>query len=81
MTSEIGRVTTSREGGTSYNTDCLSCSEVAAIDHRDGAAHRRWALRHVNSNPGHRVHVERVVTRVYESDDRPYPPASTPEEA
>lgn len=63
--------TSSREGGTSYNTDCLTCSDVAAIDHLDGPAHRRWALGHVNANPGHRVHVERTVTRVYESAHTP----------
>jgi hypothetical protein len=55
-------------GAASYSTDCLTCREYPrTADDFDGDAHRRWARRHVENNPGHQVHVERGVIRSYRS--------------
>lgn len=55
-------------GHATHNTDCLVCREWADIDDFDGDAHRRWARRHVERNPGHEVHVERSIVRSYRSE-------------
>lgn len=73
----VAKVTTGSESRSGYSTDCLTCGDVAYIDFQFGAAHRRWALRHVNTNPGHTVHMERTATVVYRSNP---PVPSSPEE-
>lgn len=65
--SERVKVTAGSESRSGYSTDCLSCGDMAYIDFQFGAAHRRWALQHVNAHPGHTVHVERTVTVVYQA--------------
>ena len=51
-----------RVGVAHYHTDCLSCGAVPSSSDT-GSAHRSWAVRHVEKNPTHEVHVtlERVL--------------------
>lgn len=56
-----------RQGRPYYRTDCVTCSTECPAADTSGNAHTAWARKHATENPGHAVHVERLVTLVYES--------------
>ena len=50
-------------GTAHYITDCLNCGWRCQSPDTSGSAHRSAAIRHINQNPSHEVHVtlERVL--------------------